>query len=94
MRTSGQRKLKKWMAGPPRRSQAQVAAALGITQQSLSQWVCGQARPSAHMRGALEAVSNGAVRADDWLTTKERTTLLGAKPLDTAVSASPRTEAA
>lgn len=94
MKTSGRQKLKKWMAGPPRRSQAKVAAALGITQQSLSQWVCGQARPSAHMRGALEAVTNGVVRAEDWLTPKERTALLCAKPLDSADTASPRSEAA
>ena len=58
--------LRKWIEESPDRSQGKVAKWLGIRQPAVSGWIRGPNRPGAHLRVALEILTDGAVRFDDW----------------------------
>lgn len=71
MRTEGRTLLRKWFRDQ-KRSQREVAESMGVTQQSVSAWLNGSARPDADMREALSIVTGGVVFAASWRTPAER----------------------
>jgi transcriptional regulator with XRE-family HTH domain len=69
--TEARKRLIEWLAQPGR-SQKQLAAKLGIKQQSVSQWVRRRARPGLAARDDLELATDRFVLAGDWRTVVER----------------------
>ena len=67
--SDGTRQLRAFFS-PPRMTQADMAKALGISQQAVSMWVTGRSRPSAHQRAAIERIAG--IPAASWLTPEER----------------------
>ncbi len=49
-----------------------LAGKLGVTPNAVWTWKHGKCRPDFEMRQRLEEKTNGAVRADDWLTAREK----------------------
>lgn len=49
----------------------QVATALGVSKAVVSQWHAGTARPSHHLRLAIERLTGGEIAPADWLTDVE-----------------------
>jgi DNA-binding transcriptional regulator YdaS (Cro superfamily) len=69
--SEGAVQLKAYFAPPPRQmTQTQLANALGITPQAVSNWVNGGARPPAAQREAIERITG--ISADAWLFESER----------------------
>lgn len=70
--TRARKRLSEWMALDEKvRTRSAVALALGMSQPSVSCWVLGDSRPEPHMRDAIEVLTDGYVRAQDWMTSKE-----------------------
>lgn len=67
--SDGARQLRAFFS-PPRMTQADLAKALGVSQQAVSMWVTGRSRPSAHQREAIERIAG--IPATTWLTDVER----------------------
>jgi transcriptional regulator with XRE-family HTH domain len=68
--TRGAAALRRYLNGPPKRSQSWLADQLGIEQPSVSNWLNGQSRPEPHHRTALRLIAG--VMEDLWLTADER----------------------
>jgi hypothetical protein len=66
--TPAAKALKKWIAANS--SQTAVATALGVKQPSVFAWLSGQARPSAHLRGAIQELTG--IDPADWEKREER----------------------
>jgi len=62
-----------WMEKDPKvRTQAFICRALGMAERSsVRKWLFGQNRPEAHMRLALEYLTEGEVKVPGWMTEKE-----------------------
>lgn len=71
--TPAQAALRAWLNGPPRRSQALLAAACRVSQQLISAYANGHLRPEAGSEAArlLEIATAGRVAASGWLTPEE-----------------------
>lgn len=67
--SDGSRQLRTFFT-PPRMTQADMAKALGVSQQAVSMWVTGRSRPSAHQRVAIERIAG--IPSASWLTDEER----------------------
>lgn len=70
------------MAQDASRTQAWIAARVGVTQQNVSVWLSGRCRPSVIVRMKLERLAG--IPLDAWLTLEER------EELAAAGAASPR----
>ena len=62
-------KLKAYFA-PPTMSQSDLARALGVTPQAVSNWVNGVARPGAAQREAIQRITG--IDADAWFLKEEQ----------------------
>ena len=69
IRSEAATRLRDYFHPTGRLTQAEVAVALGVTQQAVSMWVTGRSRPAPHLREALERVTGIAVHS--WLTKEE-----------------------
>ncbi len=69
IRSEAGARLRDYFHPPGHLTQAQVAAALGVTQQAVSNWVIGRSRPAPHFREALERMTGIPVHS--WLTKEE-----------------------
>ena len=59
--------------GPVReRGQSAVARKLGVSQPAVRAWGLGESRPEEHLRKALEVLTEGRSKAEEWLTKGER----------------------
>jgi hypothetical protein len=79
-------KLRRFLDGPPPRTQAEFGDSIDVPQQTVSSWVHEKARPSAHRRKTIELVTDGFIKEDDWLTLAERATSRRAARRATAAS--------
>ena len=70
-RTRGRALLAEWL-NQPDHTQTALAAEVQVSQVAVSQWEHGRYRPDAHLRTALERVTDGFVPADSWMTDRER----------------------
>jgi transcriptional regulator with XRE-family HTH domain len=59
----------------------QVATALGVSKAVVSQWNAGTARPSHHLRLALERLTAGEIAPGDWLTSDEVAGIEAIRPI-------------
>ena len=71
-RNEGHEAFVRWVG---ERSQAEVAALLGIGQQTVSGYLAGRFRPGALLRLKLRDVAG--IAPESWLTMKERARLSG-----------------
>lgn len=55
--SDGARALKEWLEGPPKRRQADLAASLGVGQQTVSAWLRGAVIPSVLYRVKLKTIA-------------------------------------
>jgi transcriptional regulator with XRE-family HTH domain len=62
---TGSQLFKRWLTGPPKRSQAEVAGALGIAQQTISAWARGGAVPGVLHRVRLKVLTG--IPTDAWV---------------------------
>jgi hypothetical protein len=71
--TDSATKLSTWLEIPPRRLQADLAAACGVSQQTISDYKRRAARPDpgSEPAGLIEIATSGFVRATGWLTPRE-----------------------
>ena len=70
-RRGGSELLRDFFAPPPQRmSQKQLADALGISQQAVSMWVHGKARPSSEHWRAIERLTG--IPVDSWIDEAEQ----------------------
>jgi transcriptional regulator with XRE-family HTH domain len=71
--TDSATKLSTWLEIPPRRLQAELAAACGVSQQTISDYKRRAARPDpgSEPAGLIEIATSGFVRATGWLTPRE-----------------------
>jgi transcriptional regulator with XRE-family HTH domain len=53
-------------------SQGELAEAIGIKQQSVSQWMTADSRPEAHLRMSIEVLTEKTVLVADWMFRNER----------------------
>jgi hypothetical protein len=71
--TDSATKLSTWLEIPPGRLQADLAAACGVSQQTISDYKRRAARPDpgSELAALIEIATGGLVRAAGWLTTRE-----------------------
>jgi transcriptional regulator with XRE-family HTH domain len=71
--TDSATKLSTWLEIPPRRLQADLAAACGVSQQTISDYKRRAARPDpgSEPAGLIEIATSGFVSATGWLTRRE-----------------------
>ena len=62
--TKGARNLRGKLRPTPSLTQKQLSDKLGVTQQAISAWLCGIARPDPQRRALLESLTGVAV--GDW----------------------------
>jgi transcriptional regulator with XRE-family HTH domain len=62
-KSKGAKLLTEWRGN---RSQTEVAEILGCTNQQVSHWETGFAKPNADRRFAIAAATNGFVPAESW----------------------------
>lgn len=62
----------------------QVASALSVSKAVVSQWHAGTARPSHHLRLALERLTGGEITPADWLTAEELAGIAAIQPIGQA----------
>lgn len=79
MRTEGPKRLADWMKTRTL-SQRALAEMLGLSQQSVSQWLRRIARPDADQREAIAALTDGAVPVSAWRTPREAARLAALRP--------------
>jgi hypothetical protein len=67
-------KMLLWLRGPPRRSEAMLAAACSAAQQEISNLACRKRRPGpdGQLAQLIELATRGQVPADGWLLPAER----------------------
>ncbi len=66
MQTRGHTKLRKYVTDGNNR-QYEFAEALRTTPANVSRWLSGKAKPLDEMKRRIEAATDGAVPASDWL---------------------------
>jgi transcriptional regulator with XRE-family HTH domain len=71
--TDSATKLSTWLEIPPGRLQADLAAACGVSQQTISDYKRRAARPDpgSELAALIEIATGGLVRAAGWLTAEE-----------------------
>jgi DNA-binding transcriptional regulator YdaS (Cro superfamily) len=68
--------LKRWLV-TVNWSQGDLAKALGTTRQAVSQWCVGKVAPGVYYVLAIEALTDGEVTPEAWLTEQQRDALIG-----------------
>lgn len=63
--------LRRWLAGPPRRSQRALAEAVKVTQQTVSEWALEKKVPEDNHRRLIELFTKGVVKRAGWATREE-----------------------
>lgn len=68
--------LSRYLAGPPKRSQTDLAERVGKTQQTISRWKSGEDEPTdLDTQLKLEQATDGEVPVESWLSEQGRAAL-------------------